>query len=62
MRDKLAIFATAAGAVTALLSALTMRDHVKLVEIVTLFFGGAGTGAGITALVAARAARRAGRP
>jgi hypothetical protein len=61
MRDKLAIFATAAGAVTGLLSALTMRDHVRMVEILTLFFGGIGTGAGITAFIAARAARRAAR-
>lgn len=51
-------FATAAtvlGALLSLYSALAMRDHVRLVEIIELFFGGVGTGAGIAGLVAQRA-------
>ena len=58
MRERLAIVSTVAGAVVALGSALVMRDHVRLVEILTLFFGGAGAGAGVASLVAARRGRR----
>lgn len=60
MRDKLAVFATVLGAVLTFWTAVLMRDHVRMVEIVTLFFGGFGAGAGVTALVAARRGRRAG--
>jgi hypothetical protein len=54
MRWKVSVFATVLSAVVGVLSALEMRDHVRFVEIITLFFGGAGIGAGITALVGAR--------
>lgn len=58
MREKLPTITTALGAVLSLAAALSMRDHVRLVEILTLFFGGVGTGAGIACLVVAgRAAR-----
>jgi hypothetical protein len=49
---------TVLGALLSLLSALSMRDHVRLVEIISLFFGGAGTGAGIASLVKQRARAR----
>ena len=59
MRDNLAVFSTVLGAVLTFWAALLMRDHVRTVEIVTLFFGGFGAGAGIAALAAARRRRRA---
>ena len=59
MRDKLATFSTVLGAVLALLGALQMRDHVRLVDILTLFAGAFGAGAGVASLVAARRRRRA---
>jgi hypothetical protein len=58
MREKLSLMALVLSAVVAILSALTMRDHVRLVEIVTLFASGVGTGA---SLVGALMRRRAGR-
>jgi hypothetical protein len=51
-RRRYAIVTTVLGALLSLYSALAMRDHVRLVEIIELFFGGFGTGAGIAALVA----------
>ena len=59
MRQKLPILVTAMGALTSLLSAAAMRDHVRLVEIVGLFASGASTGAGIAALYLTRAGARA---
>jgi hypothetical protein len=47
--------ATVLGAFLALFSAISMRDHVRLVEIIELFFGGLGTGAGLVNLVRQRA-------
>jgi len=58
MRDKLAVISTALGAVLTFWAAVLMRDHVRMVEIVTLFFGGFGAGAGVAGLVAARRVRR----
>ena len=58
MRDKLAVFSTLLGAVLTFWAAVLMRDHVRLVEILTLFFGGFGAGAGVAGLVAARRGRR----
>ena len=54
MREKLAVFAAILGAVVSLVSALAMLDHVRLVEILGLFFGGFGSGAGVAQLVATR--------
>jgi hypothetical protein len=51
---RLATFTTVLGALLSLFSALAMRDHVRLVEIIELFFGGVGTGAGIAGLIAQR--------
>ena len=53
-----AILVTTLSAILAVLSALQMRDHVRLVEIIGLFASGAGTGAGIAATVAARKRRK----
>src|SRR5688500_1101354 len=49
------------SAIIALAGALAMRDRVRLVDILSLFFGGAGTGAGIVELLMRRrlAAREA---
>ena len=58
MRDKLAVLSTVLGAILTFWAALLMRDHVRMVEILTLFFGGFGAGAGVASLVAARRARR----
>jgi hypothetical protein len=54
MRQKWSIVATVLGVLTALMSAATMRDHVRLVEIVTLFASGVATGASLTALLVGR--------
>lgn len=51
---RFATVATVLGALLSFYSALAMRDHVRLVEIIELFFGGVGTGAGIAALVVQR--------
>jgi hypothetical protein len=59
MRGKLALFSTILGAAVSLTSALAMRDHVRLVEIIGLFFGGFGSGAGVALTVATRRNRRA---
>ena len=58
MRQKWPIVATVLSALTALISAAAMRDHVRLVEIVSLFASGVATGASITALVVGRARAR----
>ena len=54
MRDLRPVLVTALSAIVAVVSALSMRDHVRLVEIVGLFASGAGTGAGIAATIAGR--------
>jgi hypothetical protein len=58
MREKLAVFSAILGAVVSLVSAVAMLDHVRLVEILGLFFGGFGSGAGVAQLVGARRNRR----
>ncbi len=57
MRDRLAVLVTALSAIIAIVSALQMRDHVRVVEIIGLFASGAGTGAGIAAAVVGRKRR-----
>ena len=59
MREKLAVFSAILGAVISLASALAMLDHVRLVEIVGLFFGGFGSGAGVAQLLVTRRNQRA---
>jgi hypothetical protein len=59
-RRRFSTAATILGALLSIFSALSMRDHVRLVEIVELFFGGVGTGAGLVSLLAQRARDRAG--
>ena len=54
MREKLPLFSTILGAAVTLVSAITMQDHVRLVEIIGLFFGGFGSGAGVAQMVATR--------
>lgn len=58
MREKLSVVSTVVGVLSAVASALAMRDHVRLVEIVGLFASGVGTGAGIAVAMAGRRARR----
>lgn len=59
---RLTMLATLASAAIALLGALAMRDRVRLVDILTLFFGGAGAGAGLVALVVQRRGHRGAAP
>ena len=54
MREKLEIMVLVLSALIAVVSAVSMRDHVRLVEIVGLFGSGMGTGAGIAAMVVRR--------
>lgn len=54
MRDKLDIMVLVLSALIAVVTALSMRDHVRVVEIVGLFGSGMGTGASIAAMVARR--------
>jgi hypothetical protein len=61
MSDTRAVLVTALSAIIAIISALQMRDHVRLVEIIGLFASGVGTGAGIAAAIAGRK-RRSERP
>ena len=61
MSDTRAVLVTALSAIIAIISALQMRDHVRLVEIIGLFASGVGTGAGIAAAIAGRN-RRSERP
>ena len=54
MREKLEIMVLVLSALIAVVSAVSMRDHVRLVEIVGLFGSGMGTGAAIASTVARR--------
>jgi hypothetical protein len=54
----LTVVGAVASAVTAMLGAFVARDHVRLVDILALFFGGAGAGAGLTAFLMLRRAER----
>ena len=59
--QRFATISAVLGAVISFVSALAMRDSVRLVDIFALFFGGMGTGAGLASLAVARArARSAG--
>jgi len=51
MLKKIGLIGAAAGLAVSLLSALQMIDHVRLVEIVTLFAGGMGAGVGLVKAV-----------
>jgi hypothetical protein len=67
MRRKWTIAATVSSAVVAVISAAAMLDHVRLVEIISLFASGVATGASIVALRAGMSredvrARRAAPP
>ena len=57
--QRFATISTVLGAVISFVSALAMRDTVRLVDILALFFGGMGTGAGLASLGVARARARA---
>jgi hypothetical protein len=57
MRRNLALISTILGVALSVVSAFGMRDHVRLVEIVGLFFGGFGSGAGVARLVSTRGIR-----
>ena len=71
LAQRLPLVVTACSALVGLLGALALRDRVRLVDILSLFFGGVGTGAGLTEAVvrrrlaardAAAAAGQADRP
>jgi len=51
LKKKIGLIGAAAGLAVSLLSALQMIDHVRLVEIVTLFAGGMGAGVGLVKAV-----------
>jgi hypothetical protein len=51
MREKLPLPVTAFGVTLSVISAFAMRDHVRTVDIVTLFFGGVAAGAGLAGLL-----------
>ena len=57
--QRLATVSTVLGAVISFVSALAMRDSVRLVDILALFFGGMGAGAGLASLGVSRARARA---
>jgi hypothetical protein len=50
-RERVAVVVSVVGAVVSLVSALAMIDHVSLTKIITLWFGGFGTGAAVVQLV-----------
>jgi len=51
LKKRIGVIGAAAGLAVSLLSALQMIDHVRLVEIVTLFAGGMGAGVGLVKAV-----------
>ena len=51
---RLTTIATLASAATALIGALAMGDRARLVDILALFFGGAGAGAGVASMLVQR--------
>lgn len=58
VRLRLQVVGAVLSVVVALSSALSMRDHVRLVDILTLFAGGMGTGVTIAQIAAATRAAR----
>ncbi len=56
MRERLSILTAVFSAAVAIAAAVNMRDHVRLVDIIVLFFGGMGAGGGLVS--ALRASRR----
>jgi len=63
LKKKIGLIGAAAGLAVSLLSALQMIDHVRLVEIVTLFAGGMGAGVGLVkAVIDHRKARAQAQP
>lgn len=54
LAQRLGAVVTVASALVALASAVGMRDRVRLVDVLMLFVGGVGTGAGVAELVARR--------
>jgi hypothetical protein len=62
LKKRIGVIGAAAGLAVSLLSAMQMIDHVRLVEIVTLFAGGMGAGVGLVkALIDHRQARDQGK-
>ena len=54
VQKRLTVMATVLSAIIAIISAVEMRDHVRLVEIIALFGSGAGTGAALAATLVRR--------
>ena len=55
---RLTAIGTIASAIVALLGVLAARGDMRLVDVLSIFFGGFGAGAGVVALVVQRRARR----
>jgi hypothetical protein len=55
---RLATLGTIASFALALIGALAMSDRVRLVDIISLFFGGVGAGAGLVVVVGQRRRQR----
>ena len=53
-RSRMAIVVVLASAGVSVVSALAMRDHVALPEIIILWFGGFGSGVAIARLITQR--------
>jgi len=51
VRTRLTMLATLVSTAIALLGALAMIDRVRLVDVLALFFGGFGAGAGLAASI-----------
>jgi len=51
LKKRIGLIGAVAGLAVSLLSALQMIDHVRLVDIVTLFAGGMGAGVGLVKAV-----------
>jgi uncharacterized membrane protein HdeD (DUF308 family) len=56
--EKMEVVVTVAGVVVSIVAAMQMTDHVRAVEIVTLFAGAFASGAAVTSLIHKRRARR----
>jgi hypothetical protein len=57
-RERLDIFVTVLATAIAVMAAVGMADHVRLVDAIVLFFSGVGTGAGLARVLHRRRSRR----
>lgn len=59
-RERLSLLSTLLSVALAMFGAYEARDHVRTVDILILFFGGVGSGAGLAALAVQLRAGRSG--